>query len=90
MANDGVTEGLTIAERFLHDASADRRTVSLYLVSGYQLKGEVISFDQESILFKHRGTHQLVLRSAVATMYPGKDGEAAAPWWESYVGAPVE
>ena len=58
--------------------------ISIYLVSGFQLKGEVVQADPDAILFKHRGVHQLVMRSAVATMYPvGQHGQDGAEWWRS-------
>jgi sRNA-binding regulator protein Hfq len=41
----------------------------LYLVSGFQLKGQVLAFDEETILFRHKSIGQYVLRSAVATMH---------------------
>ena len=78
----------TIADRFLKDARDNHRTASLYLTSGFQLKGEIVDFDREAILFKHRSVHQLVMRSAVATMSPVLDSKQPADgWWREY--APV-
>jgi|TARA_Y100000031_G_scaffold52571_1_gene60134 host factor-I protein len=59
----------TLADQFFRDALDTGQALSLYLVNGFQLKGQVLAFDTETILFKHKGVHQLVLRSAVATMY---------------------
>ena len=42
----GATQGAaSIMDRFLEDSRATGRQVSLYLVSGYQLKGQVVEFD---------------------------------------------
>ncbi len=72
----------TLADRFLNDARDTHRAVSLYLLSGFQLKGEVLEFDEETILLKGRGGHQLVMRSGVATMYPlGRAQGEASEWW---------
>ena len=84
----------TLAERFLSDAREARRPVSVYLLSGFQLKGEVVEYDEAAILFKHRGVHQLVMRPAVANMYPlgGSNGQVDE-WWSEYVPAtsvPIE
>lgn len=74
-----------LADRFLKDARGTRMSVSLYLVNGYQLKGEIIEFDEGSILFKHKDTHQVVMRSAVASMYPlPKSRGYADKWWRHY------
>ena len=82
----GATRGdASLMDRFLEDSRATGRQVSLYLVSGYQLKGQVVEFDAETILFNHRDVHQLVMRSAVATVYPVSDAKAhAAGWWRAY------
>lgn len=79
-------ETTPLADRFLMDARETQVPVSLYLVSGFQLKGEIIEFDEASILFHHKNNHQLVLRSAVASMYPiPKDVQDAEDWWRKYV-----
>ena len=65
---DSTADQQTLVDRFLIDMRDSQATVSIYLVSGFQLKGEVVQADSDAILFKHRGVHQLVMRSAVATM----------------------
>ena len=73
----------TLTERFLEDAHQHRWAVSVYLVNGFQLKGEVIEYDAESVLFKHKEVHQLINRSAIATMYPVSASKGpAAEWWK--------
>ena len=86
MSDSGDRQGETLADRFLQDSRDSRRQVSVYLVSGFQLKGEVVEFDASSILFKNRDVHQLVMRSAVANMYPlpGPKGKAD-DWWTELV-----
>ena len=79
---DSTADQQTLVDRFLTDMRDSQATVSIYLVSGFQLKGEVVQADSDAILFKHRGVHQLVMRSAVATMYPvGQRGQDGAEWW---------
>ena len=78
--------GATLADRLLKDMHHTARAVSVYLVNGFQMKGEVVEFDGESILLKLKDAHQLVMRSAVATMYPLPVSKGAADeWWRSYV-----
>ena len=60
--------------------------MSAYLVNGFQLKGEVLEFDEETILFKVKDACQLVMRSAVASIYPVRDSKRPDnEWWHSYV-----
>ena len=74
--------GKTIADRFLKDALDSHRTASIYLTSGFQLKGEIVGFDREAILFNHKNVHQLVMRTAVATMALVPDSTQSTPgWW---------
>lgn len=81
---DSTTDQPKLVDRFLADMRDSQSTISIYLVSGFQLKGEVVQADSDAILFKHRGVHQLVMRSAVATMYPvGQHGQDGAEWWRS-------
>ena len=69
MPESKTEKATTLAEQFLKDALNTSQTVSLYLVSGFQLKGQVLAFDEETILFRHKSIGQYVLRSAVATMH---------------------
>lgn len=83
---EGTTkETTTLANRFLKDARDTHQPVSLYLISGYQLKGEVVEFDEETILFKRKDGHQLVMRSAVVVMYPLVRSKGGADeWWRNF------
>ncbi len=80
MPESKATKAPTLADQFFKDALDTRQAVSMYLVNGFQLKGEVLAFDEETILFRHKDVHQLVLRSAVASMYalPGSKQGADA------------
>ena len=82
----------SLAERFLGDARDGHLSISVYLVNGFQLKGEVVDFDEETVLFNHKDVHQLVMRSAVASMYPLLNSkQEASEWWQAYAPAsPVE
>ena len=69
MPESKAAKATTLADQFFKDALDTGQALSLYLVNGFQLKGQVLAFDTETILFKHKGVNQLVLRSAVATMF---------------------
>ncbi len=89
MSQHTTSESVTLAERFFINALDTRQPVSVYLVNGFQLKGEVVAFDEETILFKHKYVHQLIMRTAVASMNPlsGSKGDPGE-WWRSYVTLP--
>ncbi len=85
MSKRTTNDATTLANRFLTDMCETHEQVSMYLVSGFQLKGEVTAFDDDTILFKRKNMHQIVMRSAVAVMYP-LSGSKSAPgaWWRNY------
>ena len=86
MSKNETRETPTLVDQFLQEAFDSRQPLSLYLVNGFQLKGEIVAFDKESILFKHKDIHQLVMRSALAGMYPlAKSKGGANEWWRTYV-----
>ena len=75
-----------LVDRLLLDMREAQHTMSVYLVNGFQLKGTVLNFDHEAILFKLKDAHQLVMRSAVASMYPVSSSNGShKDWWRSYV-----
>ena len=76
---------VSLIDRFLEEARIANRQISVYLVNGFQLKGDVVAADKETILFKHRDVHQLIMRSAVATVYPlpHPKGDSNG-WWRGY------
>ena len=62
-----------------------QRGVSIYLVNGFQLKGEIVEFDEQAILFKLKDAHQLVMRLAVASIYPLPGSKPdGGNWWRDY------
>ena len=82
-------KGMKLSDRLLTQLRNSRQDASLYLVNGFQMKGAVVEFDDESVLFRHKGVHQLVMRSAVASMYPiSRTSQAEDEWWRAL--APAE
>ena len=81
----------SLADKLLQDVRDSHRSISIYLVNGFQLKGEIVDFDQETILINHKNLHQLVMRSGVASMYPLPGSKAGAEeWWRDHVSPSVE
>ncbi len=86
MADNSNGEHSSLADRFLRDAQVKHQHVAIYLVNGFQLKGEIVEADRDTILFKHRDVYQFIIRTAVATMYPIPDrGRQTDGWWSEYV-----
>jgi host factor-I protein len=82
MADTEGRVGGSLVDRLMAEMRSNHRIVSVYLVNGFQLKGEIVDFDQEAILVKVKDAHQLVMRSGVASMYPIQGSSVnSEDWW---------
>jgi host factor-I protein len=77
----GLADGrATLQDRFLSAAIRENEAMTVFLVNGVMLQGEVIAFNRFSMLLGRRGQMQLVYKHAVSTMQPSSplplgDGE---------------
>ena len=71
-----------LQDLFLAAAARDRQNVTIFLVNGVMLQGNVTGFDQFSLLMERGSQVQLVYKHAVSTVQPDKplklDGEEGA------------
>jgi host factor-I protein len=57
---------------FLNQVRKEHITITIYLVNGFQLKGNVRGFDNYTIVLDNDGKQQLVYKHAVSTIIPVK------------------
>jgi host factor-I protein len=70
---DRLVEGrATLQDQFLSAAIQQGEAMTVFLVNGVMLQGEVLAFNRFSMLLGRRGQMQLVYKHAVSTMQPGK------------------
>ncbi len=69
----------SLQDRFLASASAQRQPLTLFLVNGVMLEGEVCAFDQYSMLLRRGRTVQLVYKHAISTIQPDVPAPDPAP-----------
>ena len=55
---------------FLTAAARDQENMTLYLVNGVMLQGQVAGFDQFSVVLERAGQIQLVYKHAISTLQP--------------------
>ena len=65
------TKGQTLQDPFLNALRKEHVPVSIYLVNGIKLQGQVDSFDQYVVLLKNTVT-QMVYKHAISTIVPGR------------------
>ena len=82
MSQKKTTNQKSLTDRLLEHARDSHTPLSLYLVSGFQLKGEIVEYDSESVLINHKNVHQVVMRTSISTMYTLAGSPADADrWW---------
>ena len=71
-----MTKGQTLQEPFLNTLRKERIPVSVYLVNGIKLQGQVESFDQFVVLLRN-AVSQMVYKHAISTVVPARNPRAA-------------
>ncbi|MBE7526653.1 MAG: RNA chaperone Hfq [Nitrosomonas sp.] len=64
-------KGQLLQDPFLNILRKERIPVSIYLVNGIKLQGQIDSFDQYVVLLKNSIT-QMVYKHAISTIVPAK------------------
>ena len=64
-----MSKGQTLQEPFLNALRKEKVPVSVYLVNGIKLQGQVDSFDQFVVLLKN-SVNQMVYKHAISTIVP--------------------
>ena len=65
-------KGLSLQEPFLNALRKERVPVSIYLVNGIKLQGQIESFDQFVVLLKN-SVNQMVYKHAISTVVPSRN-----------------
>jgi host factor-I protein len=71
-------KGQLLQDPFLNALRREHIPVSIYLVNGIKLQGQVESFDQYVVLLRNTVT-QMVYKHAISTIVPGRAVNLAPP-----------
>jgi host factor-I protein len=66
-----MSKGQTLQEPFLNTLRKERVPVSIYLVNGIKLQGQIDSFDQFVVLLRN-SVSQMVYKHAISTIVPSR------------------
>jgi len=69
---------LSLQDSFLDTLRKEQTPVSMFLVNGIKLVGQILSFDQYVILLKNSVT-EVVYKHAISTVVPMRPGSAPPP-----------
>ena len=67
-----MSKGQSLQDPFLNALRREKVPVSIYLVNGIKLQGQVDSFDQFVVLLKN-SVSQLVYKHAISTVVPSRN-----------------
>ena len=61
---------VNLQDGFLNHVRKENIPVTVYLVNGYQLKGQIKGFDNFTVVLENEGKQQLVYKHALSTITP--------------------
>ncbi len=67
-----MSKGHTLQDPYLNALRKERIAVSVYLVNGIKLQGQIESFDQVGVLLKNT-VSQMVSKHAISTVVPSRN-----------------
>ncbi len=67
-----MSKGQSLQDPFLNTLRKEKIPVSIYLVNGIKLQGQIDSFDQFVVLLKN-SVSQMVYKHAISTIVPAKN-----------------
>ncbi|GIN37425.1 MULTISPECIES: RNA chaperone Hfq [Heyndrickxia] len=66
-------QAVNIQDQFLNQLRKDGTSVTVFLLNGFQLRGQIKGFDNFTVLFESEGKQQLVFKHAISTFSPQKN-----------------
>ena len=73
-----MSKGQTLQDPFLNALRKERIPVSIFLVNGIKLQGQIESFDQYVVLLKNT-VSQMVYKHAISTVVPARNPRVSLP-----------
>lgn len=63
---------INLQDSFLNQVRKDNISVTIFLINGFQLKGNVRGFDNFTVILEVDGKQQMVYKHAISTISPIK------------------
>ena len=73
-----MSKGYSLQDPFLNTLRKERIPVSIYLVNGIKLQGQIESFDQFVVLLRN-SVSQMVYKHAISTVVPARNVRLPVP-----------
>lgn len=66
-------QAINIQDQFLNQLRKEGMPVTVFLLNGFQIRGQVKGFDNFTVLFESDGKQQLVYKHAISTFSPQRN-----------------
>ena len=60
MNSNGNTKQLNLQDSFLNKVRSEKKTIVIYLLNGFQVRGKVWGFDNFTVIVESEGKQQLI------------------------------
>lgn len=61
---------LNLQDSFLNKVRSEKRSIVIYLLNGFQVRGKVWRFDNFTVIMESEGKQQLIYKHAISTIAP--------------------
>ncbi|MBX6352380.1 MAG: RNA chaperone Hfq [Thermoflavifilum sp.] len=72
-------QSVNIQDTFLNQVRKDRIPVTVYLVNGFQIRGNVRAFDNFTVVLEADGKQQMIYKHAISTFIPARPVSLTEP-----------
>ncbi|MDQ0206258.1 RNA chaperone Hfq [Alkalicoccobacillus murimartini] len=66
-------QGINIQDQFLNQLRKDSIPITVFLLNGFQLRGQIKGFDNFTVIVETEGKQQLVYKHAISTFAPQRN-----------------
>ncbi len=67
-----VTKPINLQDSFLNQVRKENVAVTVHLVNGFQIKGNVRGFDNFTVIIDSMGKQQMIYKHAISTVTPAR------------------
>ena len=68
-----MNKSVNLQDLFLNQARKEKIMITVFLISGYQIRGFVSGFDNYTIVIDSDGKQQMIYKHAISTLIPSKN-----------------
>ena len=64
------TQQINLQDVFLNQVRKEKQPITIFLLSGFQIRGQVTGFDNYTVVLDCEGKQELIYKHAISTIIP--------------------